>query len=234
MKRSLPVWQVGLALIVLFALMPPRTAAAQGFSDRLRGVTAGLLKVSLFGATAIDLEAAGLETIDVGELVFGVASVDVADETALRVRAYLYNPDAAPAAVPVPGVALFVLVDERGRKIELQAVEVEDLPRGADAVSVPGLERTNVSLIFSAPPSGALLGALKVGPLGVIQDIPLHSSALPAGAGNAWSQPAPPAGGNVWSQPAGGSVARSAPAGASPPASSSPAGSPPSNKKSKN
>lgn len=215
-----------LLAVVLLALILPSMASAQGFADRLRGVTAGLLKVSLFGATAIDLEAAGLETIDVGGLVFGVASVDVADESALRVRAYLYNPEAAPAAVPVPGVALFVLVDERGRKVELQAVEVEDLPRGASEVSVPGLERVNLALLFSAPESGALLGALKVGPLGVIQDIPLHSSAMPAGAGNAWSQPAPAASGNVWSQPAAGPPARSAPPAASSSSSPPAAGSP--------
>jgi hypothetical protein len=154
-------------------------------------------QAQLIGATHIDLEASELPTVPVGVLVFGVSGVDVKNHEGVRLHAYLYNATSSSVTVPAPDRELLVLVDQRGRRLEpVSSAEVGDTPRGAGEITVPALERVAVVLLYGGPAGDATTASLKVGELGVIPGIPVHTRAAPgaAGAAGVWTQPtsAPP------------------------------------------
>lgn len=197
---------VAAVAVLLLASAAPAAAqgdwlkAAQNVARRsaVGGTVARLAThAQMLDATRIDLERRGLPTVAVGPLVFGVAAVDVKNGEGVRVRGYLHNSTAQAAAVPVPGDDLFVLVDSRGRRLERVAgPDVQGVSEGAAEVTVPALERVEVTLLFAGARADASTATLKVGSVGMIPGIPVHTS---AGAAPAAAAPAAAAG-NVWTQ----------------------------------
>jgi hypothetical protein len=157
-------------------------------------------EAQLLDATRISLDESGLATLGVGTLTLGVSAVEIRNGTALRLHAYLYNPGAQTTTVPLPDPELFVLVDGQGRRLQwLAGPNVDGLAEGAAEITVPALERVSFTLLYDEVAAGAQLGTLKVGELGMIPGIPLHTSASPSatgaggGAGSIWTTPpAPP------------------------------------------
>lgn len=194
----------GLAGALLLSATPARGQGGwvQRARDAARGTGVGrsvlrtTAEARLLDATRIPLDEAGLPTLAVGGLTLGISAVEVRDGAALRLHAYLYNPAAESAAVPVPDADLFVLVDEQGRRpARLGDVDVDGLEEGAGEIVVPALERVALSILYAEIPAGAKRGTLKVGTLGMIAGIPLSASAsVPANA--AAAQPA-----SVWTAP---------------------------------
>ena len=194
----------GLAGALLLSASPAQGQGGwvQRARDAARGTGVGrsvlrtTAEAQLLDATRIPLDDAGLPTLAVGGLTLGITAVEVRDGTALRLHAYLYNPAAESATVPVPGADLFVLVDEQGRRpVRLGEVDVEGLAEGAGEIVVPALERVALSVLYAEIPAGAKRGTLKIGTLGMITGIPLSASAgVPANA--AAAQPA-----SVWTAP---------------------------------
>lgn len=157
------------------------------------------VQAQMIDARAVSLEERGLPTVAVGALALGVAGVEIKDDVGVRVHAFLHNPTGQAVSVPVPDPELFVLVDARGRRLERVAgPSIEKLADGAGSVSIPALERVEMTLLFAAPKPTGPTATLKVGELGAIPGIPVHSSAAAAGAQatgapSVWTTPpAPP------------------------------------------
>ena len=168
----------------------------------VRAVSEFTTRLSMVGATEIGLEQAGLSTVAVGPARFGIAGVEVRDTVGVRLHAYLHNPTAQPIALPVPQTGWFILVDTQGRRIPAaEALKVEGLLDGATQITIPALERTRLSILFDGPEADARLASLKVGALGIIDKIPVHTAAAPpppntsteavrgVGSGNIWTDP---------------------------------------------
>lgn len=213
------------ALLIAASGFHPTDAGGQNLLDRAkkavgntsvaRKANAAALEVDMIDATYIDLEGAGLSQVAVGSLRFGVSGVEIANGKGVRVRAYLFNPGSADVTVPVPDGDLFRLVDSKGRTLELAAGPRLDAGDESAEVTVPALERIALSLLFADAPAEPDRATLKVGSLGMVAELPVHTMAAADG----------PAGG-VWSGSTGGNAAanpwqQSAPARPSPPPSPS-------------
>jgi hypothetical protein len=144
-------------------------------------------EAQLLDATTVNLEASNLSTVQVGSLKLGVSSVDIKNGDAVRLRLYLFNPAQQDAAVPVPPADLFTLVDEKGRKLELMGeLSVKNMVAGSTEITVPAMERIEMTLLYESLAADAKLGNLKVGSTGTITGIPLNTGApvTPAAAAN--------------------------------------------------
>jgi hypothetical protein len=206
--RTMRTWRVAVGLVVVPLMFGALAAPvdAQGILGRTKKkvrtsapaqeVNRLSTEAQLLGATFVDLEAAGLPVLAVGPLTFGVGGVEIKNQEGVRLHAYLYNPSASESAViPAPGRELFVLVDERGRRMDLLGdVEVDDVPKGAAEITVPALERVELYLLYGAPQAGANTATLKVGEIGIIAGIPVHTAAAPAEtrAPDVWTRPTDP------------------------------------------
>lgn len=215
--RSYPGRACAVMTVLLLATAAPAHAQSDWLKaarDAARGTAVGSAvsristRAQMLDATRIDLEARGLPTVAVGPLEFGVAAVDVKNGDGVRVRGYLYNATLHPAVIPLPGEELFVLVDSRGRRLERVAgPEVEGAADGAAEVTVPALERVEVTLLFAGGRADGATATLKVGSVGMIPGIPVHTSAAAASAADAQ----PTAAANVWTQAPAAPAAPAAP-----------------------
>lgn len=169
------------------------SAKAQGLLDKAKdiakktsvgkSVTKLGAQAQLIDATTINLEDKNFPQVQVGMLKLGISSVEVKNGEAVRLHLYLFNPNPQNAAVPVPPGDLFVLVDDKGRRLDQQGeLGVKDLPTGAAEITVPAMERVAMSLLYANVASDARLGALKVGSTGNITGIPLNTAAGGAAA----------------------------------------------------
>ena len=198
-----------LALLTgLQILCIPAPAAAQSewvkrAKEAARGTAVGgavtrlSTEAQMLDATRVDLEGRGFASVPVGTLVFGIAGVDIKNDEGVRLRAYLHNPSAQEASVPIPGAELFTLVDVRGRKLELvSGPDVQGVAEGAATITIPALERVSIALLFAGPRADGAKATLKVGTLGMIAGIPVHTSAAASAqapsSGSVWTQPPPP------------------------------------------
>lgn len=168
-------WIGAVSALLLFMAAP---VSAQGLMDRLKGaakrVSAASAELLLASGTSVDVEGLGLTTVQIGALTFGVAGLDLKDTTAVRVRAYLYNPTEAEVRTPLLSAASLTLVDSKGRRIEsLAPPKVRGLARGATEIVVAPLERVEITLLFGQSRSDAGGAVLKVGPSGMIRGLPL-------------------------------------------------------------
>jgi len=117
-------------------------------------------------------------------------AVDIKNGEAVRLKLYLFNPTPQAASVPAPPPDLFVFVDDRGRKLAMLGTpSVKGLAAGAD-ITVPGMERVEIAILFESTGADARLGNLKVGTAGIISGIPLNTAA--SGAVAAPGTPAGP------------------------------------------
>ncbi len=143
-------------------------------------------EAQMVDATGVDLEAKNIPQISVGTLQLGISGVDIKNNNAVRLKLYLFNPAQQDASVPVPTPDLFVLVDEKGRRLELLGTaEVKNLAAGAAEIKVPAMERVPMTLLFHGIAGDARLGTLKIGTAGNIAGIPLNTAAAPAGSSTA-------------------------------------------------
>jgi hypothetical protein len=78
-------------------------------------------EAQLLDATTVDLEERNLPKVQVGTLQLGISSVDIKNGDAVRLKLYLFNPAQQNTAVPLPPGELFVLIDEKGRRLELMS-----------------------------------------------------------------------------------------------------------------
>src|SRR5215208_4697361 len=163
------------------------SADAQGLLDKAKDVakktsigqkaTKLSTEAQMIDATGVDLEAKNIPQISVGTLQLGISGVDIKNNNGVRLKLYLFNPVAQDAAVPVPTPDLFVLLDEKGRRLELLGTaEVKDLAAGAAEIKVPGMERVAMTLLFHGMAADARLGTLKIGTAGNIPGIPLNTA----------------------------------------------------------
>jgi len=177
----------------------PCALKAQGLLDKAKDVakkssigqkaTKMGVEAQMIDATGVDLEAKNIPQISVGTLQLGISGVDIKNNNAVRLKLYLFNPAAQDASVPLPTSDLFVLVDEKGRRMEMLGVpEVKNLPVGSTDIKVPGMERVAMTLLFHGIAGDARLGVLKIGTAGNIAGIPLNTAAAPVGSATA--QPA--------------------------------------------
>jgi hypothetical protein len=172
-----------------------RKAAKGTIIDKAINEVTGLdLQVKMLDATSINLDDQNLGQVPVGMLMLGVSSVELKNGEGVRVRAYLHNPMTEEVTVPVPDADLFVLVDAKGRKLtRVSGPDIPDVPDDAATFTVPALERVPLTLLYSDPPlePDANTGMLKVGQLGFVGPIPLHTSGVgtTAPGGNVWNPP---------------------------------------------
>ena len=192
--------RVILATVSIVALSG--TAQAQGLLDKAKdaakktsigkSVTKLGTQAQLLDATNVNLEDKNLAQIDVGALKLGISSVEIKNNEAVRLHLYLFNPAQTNTVVPVPPSDLFTLIDEKGRRLELQGqIGVKNLVAGSTEITVPAMERVEMSLLYSGMMSDAKLGTLKVGSTGNIVGIPINTTAAPPGAANAQSSSSP-------------------------------------------
>jgi hypothetical protein len=189
--------QALIAGVLLVGAATAPLSAQGGLVQRLgnaaRGAQSMAAEIAMAQTATVDMEGRGLNTVAVGPLAFGVSGIAIRDSVGIRVVGYLHNPTEADVSIPLPARELFVLVDSRGRRIEaLSAPRIAGLPRGAQEVRVPAMERVALSILFGAPAVDAGTGMLKVGSAGMIRGLPTSeagSEAAPAGAGAAGANP---------------------------------------------
>ena len=182
-------------MIAAFLVALTSPAGAQGLLDKAKdavkktsigqGVTKLGAEAKLLDATTVELDSKNLPTVQVGILKLGISAVDIKNGEAVRLKLYLFNPTPQAASVPAPPPDLFVLVDERGRKLGMLGTpSVKGLAAGAD-ITVPGMERVELVILYESSGADARLGNLKVGTAGIISGIPLNTAAagVPAAAG---------------------------------------------------
>ena len=189
-------------------LLVPEAAASQGLLDKAKdmakktsigkGATKLTAEAQLLDGKSYALDGRNLPEIQVGQLKLGIAGVDIKNGDAVRLKLYLFNPAQMDAAVPVPPAELFILVDEKGRRLEmLGEPSVKNLAAGAADITVPGMERVEISIIYGGMFADARTGTLKVGSTGTIAGIPIHSSV--AGTASAATSPnGQPASNSPW------------------------------------
>ena len=159
-----------------------------------KGISRTALEAQMLDSKRISVEDKGLSTLPVGSLTFGIAAIEVKNDVGVRLHAYLLNPGTEAVSIPVPDPELFVLVDSKGRRLErVSGPSVEGTEEGASEITVPAMERVLVTLLFDDPKADGPTATLKVGSLGMISGIPVHTSAAgsEAGAGSVWSPSAP-------------------------------------------
>lgn len=177
---------------IFCSLAEATPAGAQGLLDKAKdavkktsiGQSVSKLgaEAKLLDATTVQLDSRNLPTVQVGMLKLGISAVEIKNGEAVRLKLYLFNPTPQAASVPSPPPDLFVLVDEHGRKLEMLAPPaVKDVPAGGD-ITVPGMERTELAILFGEIAADARVGNLKVGTAGIISGIPIHTSAAGAAA----------------------------------------------------
>lgn len=190
MKRYI---MLALVCAAVSSAATPCASNAQGLFDKAKDVakkssigqkaTKLGTEAQMIDATGVDLEAKNIPQISVGTLQLGISGVDIKNNNAVRLKLYLFNPAQQDAAVPVPTPDLFVLIDEKGRRLELLGTpEVKNLVAGATDINVPGMERVAMTLLFHGMAGDARLGTLKVGTAGNISGIPLNTAAAPPGS----------------------------------------------------
>jgi len=178
------------------------TANAQGLLEKAKGVAKktsigkGVSKLGaqaqLLDATTVNLEDKNIPQIDVGALKLGISSVEIKNNEAVRLHLYLFNPAQQNTVVPLPPSDLFTLIDEKGRRLELQGeIGVKNLVAGATEITVPAMERVEMSLLYNGMMTDAKLGTLKVGTTGNIVGIPINTTAAPAAAANGQASSSP-------------------------------------------
>ena len=178
------------------------TANAQGLLEKAKdaakktsigkSVTKLGTQAQLIDATTVSLEDKNIPQIDVGALKLGISSVEIKNNEAVRLHLYLFNPAQTNTVVPLPPSDLFTLIDEKGRRLELQGqIGVKNLVAGATEITVPGMERVEMSLLYSGMMNDAKLGTLKVGTTGNIVGIPINTTAAPAAAANGQASSSP-------------------------------------------
>jgi len=178
------------------------TANAQGLLEKAKdaakktsigkSVTKLGTQAQLIDATTVSLEEKNLPQIDVGALKLGISSVEIKNNEAVRLHLYLFNPAQTNTVVPLPPSDLFTLIDEKGRRLELQGqIGVKNLIAGATEITVPGMERVEMSLLYSGMMTDAKLGTLKVGSTGNIVGIPLNTTAAGTAAANGQASSSP-------------------------------------------
>jgi hypothetical protein len=177
-----------LLLIVAASLVvtsPP--IHAQGLLDKAKNVAKktsvgkSLTKLGteaqMLDAPSFDLEPRNIPTVAVGSLQLGISGVDIKNNEAVRLKLYLFNPAKDNTAVPLPPPDMFVLVDEKGRRLTLVGeLSVKDLPAGAAEITVPGMERVEMSILFASMAADAKLATLKIGSTGTIAGIPVNTA----------------------------------------------------------
>ncbi|CAN5287971.1 hypothetical protein BH24GEM2_BH24GEM2_00680 [soil metagenome] len=168
----------------------------------VRAVSDFTTRLSMAGSTEIDLERAGLSTVAVGPATFGISAAEVRDTVGARLHAYLHNPTAQPITLPFPQTDWFILVDTRGRRIPAaEALKVEGILGEGSQITIPALERTRLSILFDGPEADARLASLKVGALGIIDKIPVHTAAAPPPPNTSTEAARAVGSGNVWTDP---------------------------------
>ena len=191
-----------LLVVVTMAVTPVVSAASQTTGERMtkaaQRFAAITAEVAMSKAARVDLETRGLATITMGAVTIGVSSVDLKDEVAVRAHIYFYNPSEQSQAIEAPAESTFVLLDDRGRRLQILSLRAAKPGPSANQLTIPALERVEFAAMYLLPTGVGPAGTLKVGSIGVIRCVPLHRSATPA-------PPAP-------------EVAGAPPAGATPPA----------------
>jgi len=193
---------MALVVAALAAAATPCAVNAQGLLDKAKdvakktsigkSVTKLGTQAQLLDATTVSLEEKNLPQIEVGGLKLGISSVEIKNNEAVRLHLYLFNPAQTNTVIPLPPSDLFTLIDEKGRRLELQGqIGVKNLVAGATEITVPGMERVEMSLLYSGMMSDAKLGTLKVGSTGNIVGIPINTTAAPAGAANGQASSSP-------------------------------------------
>lgn len=193
---------MALVLAALAAAAAPCAVNAQGLLDKAKdvakktsigkSVTKLGTQAQLLDATTVSLEEKNLPQIDVGGLKLGISSVEIKNNEAVRLHLYLFNPAQTNTVIPLPPSDLFTLIDEKGRRLELQGqIGVKNLVAGATEITVPGMERVEMSLLYSGMMTDAKLGTLKVGSTGNIVGIPINTTAAPAAAANGQASSSP-------------------------------------------
>jgi hypothetical protein len=176
-----------IAALLLLASARPDAANAQGLMQRAKdaakrsaaGKVARKLgaEAQMIDATTIDLEPRNLPTVSIATLKLGASSVEIKNGDAVRLKLYLFNPTQQSINVPLPTADLFVVTDEKGRKLEIVGdPQVKDLAAGSTEITVPAMERAVIYVLFQDVAGDAKLGNLKIGS-GVISGIPLNTSA---------------------------------------------------------
>ena len=177
-------------VIAAFLVTLTNPARAQGLLDKAKdavkktsiGQSVSKLgaEAKLIDATTVQLDSRNLPTVQVGILKLGISAVEIKNGEAVRLKLYLFNSTPQAASVPMPPPDLFVFVDEHGRKLEMLGTPVvKDVPAGGD-ITVPGMERTEMAILFGSLAADARLGNLKVGTAGIISGIPINTAAAGA------------------------------------------------------
>jgi hypothetical protein len=196
MKR----WLKAISVAAPLLLIGSASANAQGLLDKAKdvakktsigkSVTKLGTEAVMLDATAVSLEDKNIAPVQVGALQLGIASVDIKNGDAVRLHLFLFNPAQTNTAGPLPPPDLFVLVDEKGRRLALQGqLSVKNLTAGSTEITVPAMERVEMSILFNGVAADAKLGTLKVGSTGAITGIPINTGSAGAANGQASSSP---------------------------------------------
>ncbi len=151
-------------------------------------------QAQLLDATTVNLDDKNLSQIQVGALKLGVSAIDIKNNEVVRLHLFLFNPAQTDVAVPLPPSDLFTFFDDKGRQLELLGdLGIKDLAAGATEITVPALERIEMSILYNGMAADARLGTLKVGSTGNITGIPINTGAAAAtansqGQANPWKK----------------------------------------------
>ena len=194
----------GLSLVIASVSIASTSSAAnaQGLLEKAKGaakktsIGKSVAKLGaqgqLLDATTVNLEDKNLPQIDVGALKLGISSVEIKNNEAVRLHLFLFNPAQTNTAVPLPPSDMFALIDEKGRRLELLGeIGVKNLVAGATEITVPAMERVEMSIMYNGMATDAKLGTLKVGSTGNIVGIPINTSAAGGAAANGQASNSP-------------------------------------------
>ena len=150
---------------------------AQGLFEKVTKAAKGFASVTteagMIGALNVDLETRNLPTVTVGETSVGVSQIDFKESVGVRIHIYYLNATDQPVSIPIPTDQTFVLVDGKGRRLLFLALRLKDTPKGATTLTIPALERVNLTALYNLPAGVGGEAILKVGTSGMIRGIPL-------------------------------------------------------------
>ena len=166
----------GTTLLLTFTAVPVQgQSIGERMTQAARKFAAMSAEAAMSGAPSLDLESRGLPTVSVGALNVGVSRAEMKDSIAVRLHVFYHNPTDQALSIPLPNDETFVLVDDKGRRLQFLSLKQDNRPKGATELTVPALERVTFAAMYYVPTTDASAAILKVGTAGMIRGIPLNT-----------------------------------------------------------
>jgi hypothetical protein len=182
-----------ITLLLGFAGESNAQSLIEKVTNAARGFASVTTDAAMIGANSTDLESRGLPTVAIGAVTLGVSQVEYKAAVGVRVHVYYMNPTDQAVTIPAPTDQTFVLVENKGHRLQFLSMRVEDVPKGVKSLTIPALERVSATVLYNLPEGSGADAVLKVGAAGMIRGIPLRDADVAAPVPNPAEAAPPPA-----------------------------------------